>query len=316
MAAADVSGFPPRLIIIGAQKAGTTSFAELLATHSQIAMGEDKEPDFYAAQWTRGMAWYRGLYAQARAPWLIDASPSYSTGFIDPETHQPFAVAERLARTVPDARLIYLVRDPVKRAYSSYWHERRYGSEKRAAAAALTPQSVYVRQSLYDVHLRYFQRHFPAKHILTLRFEDINRQQSAAVDRVCAFLGLQPEAQADKPVARNQGFQYAGPARMLETMLRSPRLTRSVLNGLKAVVPQRLRPLAKRLTTAAIPPIDPALAADLTNRFEPHIQAFEAMTGLDCADWQRGDGAHAPLPFDYPTAEPNTAATDTDRHAC
>lgn len=99
----------PNLVVIGAAKCGTTSLHEYLNAHPQIAMSREKELDFFVAEknWSRGLDWYEAQFEDA--PIRGESSVSYAAF---PEYQ---GVPERIVRALPDARVIYLVRDPVER---------------------------------------------------------------------------------------------------------------------------------------------------------------------------------------------------------
>ena len=107
----------PNLIVIGAAKCGTTSLHAYLDEHPEIAMSREKELHFFVDRknWGRGIEWYEAQF-DASAPVRGESSPGYSA--------YPLyeGVAERMARVVPDAKLVYLVRDPVERVVSHYTH--------------------------------------------------------------------------------------------------------------------------------------------------------------------------------------------------
>ena len=103
--------FPPNLCIVGAQKAGTTSLADMLAHHPDICVGKIKEPDFLTRQHAQGNEWLRSNYARPEARWVLDASTSYSAAFPDPHTGRPFDVAGRVKAPRPATLSIYPFRD-------------------------------------------------------------------------------------------------------------------------------------------------------------------------------------------------------------
>src|SRR5947208_8199938 len=100
----------PNLLIIGAQKCGTTSLHAYLDRHSDVHMAAEKELDFFIADraWRNGPAWYAGRFRDDAAV-RGEASPNY-TGWPVWD-----GVARRAAALIPLARLVYLVRDPLGR---------------------------------------------------------------------------------------------------------------------------------------------------------------------------------------------------------
>ncbi len=279
------AGFPPRLFIIGAQKAGTTSLAAILGRHPDIALGRSKEPDFYARYWDRGFDWYRENYPDA-ARWLLDASPSYSAGFLAPDGAE-IPVAARIAAHVEDPRFIYLVRDPVRRAWSSYWHAARFEGEAQPPEEALRPGSSYVRTGCYADRLAPFLDRFPRAHLLVLQFESFVRDQQAAVDTITDFLGLARMRLEDKTTSKNRGFRYSPLAQLVRRFFPSDRAFARFVAAAKTMTPTALRPLAARAVARDIPPMPETLREELAAFYAPHNARLEALLGRQFSDWIR-----------------------------
>ena len=126
-------GLGPDFLIIGTQRGGTTSLYDYLSEHPCIAGAVKKEIEFFDLNYHRGIGWYRAhfpsvlerLYARrARGRKLVtgEATPYYLF-----HPHAP----RRMQEAAPESRLIILLRNPVERAYSHYWHEVRHGSYTR-----------------------------------------------------------------------------------------------------------------------------------------------------------------------------------------
>src|SRR5688500_2790920 len=120
----------PNLFIIGAMKAGTSSLHEYLHQHPQIFMSRFKEPQYFAPHRTQygmwgqgqplpepGIDWYLRLFANAGdVEYAGESSVSYTA------RHWVTGCHERIWEFNAHARIIYLMRDPVERAISHYWH--------------------------------------------------------------------------------------------------------------------------------------------------------------------------------------------------
>jgi len=112
------NGPRPNLFVIGAMKSGTSSLHATLAAHPQIFMCRKKEPDYFIEQcnWSRGERWYLSLFARAGDKPIIGES---STGYTQaPRFH---GVPQRIRGFRPDARFVYIMRDPIERTISHYW---------------------------------------------------------------------------------------------------------------------------------------------------------------------------------------------------
>jgi hypothetical protein len=110
------SGCLPEFMIIGAAKAGTTALNEYLSQHPQIFMCPLKEPQFFSTDviYERGLAWYEGLFADAKSGQICgEASTSYTFFPSTPLTPQ------RIHQAIPNVKLIYLIREPVSRIQSA-----------------------------------------------------------------------------------------------------------------------------------------------------------------------------------------------------
>jgi Sulfotransferase domain len=223
----------PNAIILGAQKAGTTTLFALLARHPYVLTSCTKEVHFFDLQPDRGIEWYRAhfpLVHQAEQlasagiwPAVLEASPYY--------LFHP-AVPNRLAKVTPRIRFIVLLRNPVMRAWSHYWHERARGYEWRSPEAAfqrerdrlageeerlLTEPNYrshahrhfsYFGRSCYAAQLERWFALFPREYFLVLRSEDFFASPDTTLRRTLRFLGLPNEPELyplPSTAARNVG---------------------------------------------------------------------------------------------------------------
>jgi len=191
----------PTLVVIGAMKCGTTALHRYLDAHPQVSMTALKEVNFFvgphtapatdpqtwwlSGQWHRGLDWYASLFDPA-APVRGESSPAYTS----PDQTE---AAKRIADTLPDARLVYLVRDPLQRALSQYAHHRRDGHERRAVQEALLdPASQYLDRSRFCDRLAPYLRHFPLEQVHVVVQERLLRDRRTELARVYAHVGADP----------------------------------------------------------------------------------------------------------------------------
>jgi hypothetical protein len=182
---------PPTFLIIGAQKAATTSLWAYLRSHPEVYMPDYKEPGYFVAEmnWSRGPGWYESLFAGAGdAIARGEASPTY--------TMYPYfdGVPERIANVMPDAKLIYVLRDPVERMRSMYVQLLADGSERRPMKDALLYDSRYAVLSSYALQLERYFACFCRSQILLLTSEELHDHRVEVMRRVCGFLGVDPGA--------------------------------------------------------------------------------------------------------------------------
>jgi hypothetical protein len=199
----------PSVVIVGAQKAGTTQLYSYLAKHPRIFAGVKKEVDYFSKHAQRNIAWYRSQFplqrrVAARRGHVLEASPSYL----------PKPQALRQMRSVlPEARVIVLLRDPVSRAFSHYQHGKTRHRESRSFAqavaeelhrnvylpvrgAALRPDALpmlgYVARGYYALQLELLYELYPRQQVLVIDSAELFSDTAAVCQRVFGFLGVEP----------------------------------------------------------------------------------------------------------------------------
>lgn len=293
------AGFPPQAYLIGAQKAGTTFLANLLAAQPGVCVASPKEPDFFTRHRERGLDWYRGRFAEPEGRLLLDASTSYAAAPLaayaasgNGAKSRYSGVPEAICAIAPSARFIYLVRNPADRVHSAYWHDVRAGNETRPIEQALAADSLYLRSTDYLGQLRLYLTYFPRDAFLILRFEDLVRAPLQTLCRTCDFLGLPEPASLPPSPGRNSGFVYRGPLAALNRRL-GGRLGR-VFKRVRPWLPRRLIEPAGSLLTRRAPPLDAALREQLLARFAPMAAEFAELTGVFIDPWQPAERSTAP----------------------
>ncbi len=200
---------PLDFLVIGAQKAGTTTLWQLLRGHPQLAFPPAKEAPFFTEDsYERGVEWFaRTVFGDAAAGRLRGTvTPHYMLG--TPDAPVPL-VAARIARDLPDVRLIALLRDPVERAVSHWRMSRRRGIEPRGVDEALreeltggalaearqrpTSTNSYIAQGEYGRILGEYLRHLPRERLLVELTDHLARDPGAVLGRVLRFLGVEAD---------------------------------------------------------------------------------------------------------------------------
>ena len=201
----------PSFIIAGAQKAGTTSLYAYLSCHPQCAASLTKEVHYFDESYQRGENWYR-MHFPPVAESLQSTRQSFESSpyyMFDPR------VPERVRETLPNVKLIFLLRNPVSRAYSHYQHSVRRGREPLSFIDALEQESrrlageherllaeptyhstahrhySYASRGLYADQLSVWFSHFPREQVLVVQAERMFRQPDVVFAEVGAWLGLE-----------------------------------------------------------------------------------------------------------------------------
>jgi len=134
----------PNLLIIGAQRCGTSSLYKYLEQHPQVVSSLRKEVEYFTGRFDSGELWYRAHFPLEKEVTkrgvriLFEASPNY---ILDPRC------AERAVALLPEARVVALLRNPVERAYSHYQHNRRRSTEPLSFADAIRAEKDRVEPS-------------------------------------------------------------------------------------------------------------------------------------------------------------------------
>jgi hypothetical protein len=250
-----VTGRLPDFIVIGAPKAGTTSLARWLDAHPDVFVPPPKELHFFDRDscWERGAEWYAGNFGDAGDVAVVgEATPEYLAA---PD------VPKRMAKVVPHVKLIALLRNPVDRAYSHYWHARGWGGEDRSFDDAVdrllagdTNVRQYISRGYYLEQLQCYEECFPRESMLVLRFEDLTGDPAAAFRQVCGFLGVRDIAPSNLGKVYNAHSKHR--SRRLRIRMegwrawrRAPLLARAVdrLNTAEGDYPPMAEPIRRRL---------------------------------------------------------------------
>lgn len=217
----------PGLLIIGAQKSGTTSLFRYLISHPQVLPGTVKEVRYFNAHSERGLHWYRSHFPLRHFGWSVAAGREPIT--VDASTAYLFSseAPARISNDLSDARFVALLRDPVDRAWSHYRHSVREGHEElgfgealaqeetritryRSALAAGEPVFRTLSFHTYKARGRYVEQlerwfsAFDRDRFCILRSEALFADPQGVTNRVLSFLGMDP-VQIGNPGAYNAG---------------------------------------------------------------------------------------------------------------
>ncbi len=210
-----VTGALPDFVVIGTAKGGTSYFYHLLTQHPYVERAAAKELHFFDSHFDEGVEWYRRCFP---APRLQDGR-RVITGEATPCLGDPY-VPERMARVIPQVRLIALLRNPIDRVYSMYHHRVRHGWETRTLEEAIeaeeaqmfeAPRDIlgdarwkYLAKSVYVDQLLRWAEFFPREQMLVLKSEDFFERPVESLEPVLAFLGL-PDWEPEIPEFRVEG---------------------------------------------------------------------------------------------------------------
>jgi hypothetical protein len=282
----------PNLFVIGAAKAGTTSLHSYLDGHPQIQMSAIKEPRFFAGP-------ENGIPFPPERVWkLADYEALFDPAFaVRGEASTDYAASPRRAGTagrikelVPDARFVYLVRDPIERTVSHYQMAVAVMGERRSLRQALGDlrdlRSPYVASSLYGTQMDEYLRHFQGERILVIDQAALLADRETTLRRVFGFLGVDADAAIDgigeEHLSRAEWRRYpTGYVRLVDRIIAPP--LRWIPSGLK----RSLRRSVERLLWPPLErePVDAESRERLAELYAPQVGRLRELTGEDFSHW-------------------------------
>jgi hypothetical protein len=297
----------PDFFVIGVPKAGTTALHVALAQHPQLFMSSIKEPKYFLtdgppparggpgdAKTFREYVWrrtdYEALFADAAAGLLRgESTPFY---LYDP------AAAPRIRATVPDAKLVALLRDPVDRAHSNWTHLWSAGLEPEAdfvKACRLERRRMdegwavfwrYLDLGRYGEQLDRLYRVFPRERVLVLRYRELRDDPVRTLDRICAFLGVRPGVIGAVPAENVTAHVRNSPAnRAVAQIMRTGTRVEHLLpepwwHRIDAFLARHLQ---REQRTRE--PLSLDQRAELVPHFVDDVKLLERLTGESFQDW-------------------------------
>jgi len=290
----------PQFIIIGAAKAATTTLNDYLVRHPGICMSEPKEPEFFSndVHYAQGESWYRALFDGASGGHVCgEASTNYT---FYPEVPR---VPERMHALLPDAKLIYLMREPVARAYSHYTQFMQNRLNRREIDAidmtfeeAIETVPRLLDASKYLMQIEQFLAYYPREQMLFLFMDDLLNNTPETLRIVLEWIGADASVDLleEGPIVANTGKGQQATVRT-NTVARSLS-TNPLARAAKPLVPRALREriyetlggssYGQRVAEARIPKkMLPETRDRLKDFFAPENARLAEFLGEDLRRW-------------------------------
>jgi hypothetical protein len=293
----------PNLFIPGAGKSGTTSLHAYLAEHPDIFMCTPKETEFFSHDpvYQRGLDWYSGLFEPGASAQVRGESSTAYFSFPN--------VIDRLGSACPDARFIFVLRNPIERVWSHYRWLKGRGDESRDLRAAFLADAgqdphwwedvngayrFYESESRYDDHIGRFLERFgrPRLHVVTT--EQLRDDPQAVLASCADFLGLDPPPVVQ---ARHENMSFSTTHDRLDRFISGRPTGRTSIDVLQNAIRRparwalRSRAVSRRRESALavirrdVPDLAPKDRAWLREVFTPGVRRLRALLDLEFADW-------------------------------
>lgn len=272
----------PSFIVVGPPRTGTSWLHKVLETHATLP-SPSKETRFFDLHFHRGFDWYGWHFPRNHRGPIGEIAPTY---FASPEARQ------RIAETLPEAKIVFIFRNPVERAVSLYRLKLAYGMYRWSFPEALRNDPELISSGLYWSNLSEWRESFPDKQLLIMIYDDLARDPQEFVSRVASFIGL-------KELKLNQAQLRRVFSTERMTRPRSYLATRTATAFADWCKSRRLDHLVASVRESALiklflgggeslPQLPPETLEGLAELFRPEVEALESYLGRNLEHWKSG----------------------------
>ena len=247
----------PTFIIGGAPRSGTTLLCHLLDQHPDVFIMKPyvPEPKVFVTPTTRGAEEYLQRYAEG----LVEAGEARAIGEKTSYYLENEDVPQRIADTLGSVRFLFIVREPVRRAYSNYLWSRKNGLERLSFAEAVRLEGTrpnplgaareyarpfdYLRRGHYAIFAKRYYEHFGRDAVRFTLYEDLERRPTDIMKEIQEFIGVHPTDMNAQALGRINAARDTGA------------------------------------------PLDAGIELELREKMRLEVTRFSSLTGLDVSAW-------------------------------
>ena len=270
----------PNFLYLGPDKSGSSWLFEVLRQHPDCFVPACKDVYYFDEHYDKGADWYASFFADAPEKAIAVGELSHAYLF-------SAEVADRIQQDLPSARLITSLRHPVDRCYSHYLYLVSSGLVTTSFAETIVNRPGLTRSSYYAKPLAEYMKRFGPERLKVLFFDDLQRDPRAYAAQVYDFLGLHFNEAFEyekkvRPARQPRNFLLARLAKHSALAARKLGLVR-VVGAVKHSFVARM--LYKPYKKEEIPVMDPAVRAQLVQRFTPDVLELQEMLRVDLSHW-------------------------------
>lgn len=293
----------PNFVCPGAARSATTTLYYMLIQHPQIFLPSIKETRFFALDYDKGLSWYeQKYYSNARNEIAVgDISPAYLM-------HEK--CSERIFRALgPEIKFIFMLRNPVDRAYSHYCMLRNHQFEDLSFEEAISIGDndrikksfkyyghengyQYLKEGNYSRHILKYLEYFPIERIKIVIFEEFITDVAKHMANIVRFLGAQDSFCFDARVYKNQ--KSISQSNKINRLFYCNPLIKKTRDFVQMNTGWRIQSSLKKLKNTLltkrdidIPPLNENTQKQLYNYFEDEITRLESLLGKDLSVWRK-----------------------------
>ena len=175
----------PNVLFVGPMKSGTTWVHDYLLARDDVCMPrETKETFFFDRNFADGIARYEAYFQH------FDPAQHGVACEIGPSLFHKPEVMERVAEAMPQAKIVFTLRDPMSRAWSHYLHMKRYGYTSASLKDAVTEFPEIVAASQYDQVIAKWREVCPGAEFHQLHLEALQEDEAGYIRQLCDILGI------------------------------------------------------------------------------------------------------------------------------
>ncbi len=260
------------LFHVGPQKSGTTWFYSCLAEHPEIACSEKDSIHYFDMYYHKGERWYLDHFRAAKEGQLL-FDPTY-TYLRSPQA------PERIASHNEEAKIIITLRNPIDRAFSHYWHEKKKGKYNFAFSEVFSNYDLFsswIEPGFYALHIKRFAEYFPRHRILFLLFDELVENPERLLEKALEFIGVRHKF---KPSVLNKKINQAGTKKNIVFKLLN------LVSKYAGEINPAFRKISDIGRAEYVKGISPETRAMLYEMFEADIAETERIARLDLTSWK------------------------------
>jgi hypothetical protein len=305
----------PQFLIAGERRCGTTTLSNLLDQHQDIVIHPKRDGGFFidedvrkgtpSSNWskTHSLADYEAFFSKLP----VSGSQTIAEKSADYLSYHP--AHQRIATLLPNAKFVFILRNPVDRAWSHYWNEvaKRRENHSFEDALKLEPERLakggfeayhlsYMSRGQYHKNLNAFYEHIPKQRCHVVILEDLIKQKDNTLNDITNFLGIGSFGIPAQDLRSNPNWAMVTKPWASRQPLKSLALGYGNLAKLSASVVntkrEKRRELAAWLSRPFFMPasslkMKPELREHLMELYEPHNFALEQLLGRSIPQWAK-----------------------------
>jgi hypothetical protein len=291
----------PDFLIPGEARCGSTTLWDLLARHPDVYFPAEKELHYFSSYRVEPSAEREQVRRDEYLSLFADAAPRQRCGEATPNYLFDAGACERIRAAAPQVRLLVILRDPVARAWSHYWHQVRRGRDPLGFEQALEAEAgridagdplarsrfSYLSRGRYVESLRRYESAFGRDALCVVFLEELQRDPGPVLARACAHLGLDPAPLSGASLPHANQASFPRWPRLAALGQRVQQIAKAAGPGVAGVVQRIGRATRPLRVYSGQPRIDEATRRALRKRLQ--------QSDAELADW-----LGRPLPWRTP----------------